>query len=95
MSTEEQMCLFTEELPDEAEAVSVWTGDRVKAEKPAAWMLQLVPDGVYVLDRGGKYPMVLRPTPYGVDGIQECHEYMHFTIGGQLYAGIFVGRSDG
>ena len=92
---EEQICLFTEGLSDTVEAVSVWTGDKVTATKPEPWMLRLIPDGVYVLDLGGNYPMVLRPTPYGVDGIQECHEYMHFTIDGRLHAGIFVGRSNG
>lgn len=92
---EEQMCLFTEGLPDMVEAVSVWTGSKVEAKKPDPWMLKLVPDGMYVLDLGEGHPMVLRPAPYGVEGIQECHEYMHFTIDGQLYAGIFVGRSNG
>mgnify|MGYP001123447572 FL=1 len=85
----EQMSLF---CPcEEAEAICCMDGGRTTASAPEGWMKRLVPTGEYVV-MVGAHPLVLRPVPLRVEDIQEGHHYYHYLIGGQVFAGIFVGQ---
>lgn len=83
----EQLSLFAD---DNAVARSCMDGTTAPAKRPEPWMARLVPNGEYVV-RVGQHPLVLRPTPLQESQIPEGHRYYHYTIGGQVYAGIFVG----
>ncbi len=85
----EQMSLFCPN--EEAEAICCMDGGRTTASAPEGWMKRLVPAGEYVV-MVGVHPLVLRPVPLRAEDIQEGHHYYHYLIGGQVYAGIFVGR---
>ena len=39
----------------------------------------------------GKYPLVLRPVQLKRSEVQKGHEFYHYEVGGQMYAGVFVG----
>ena len=85
----EQMSLFCPN--EEAEAICCMDGGRTTASAPEGWMKRLVPTGEYVV-MVGAHPLVLRPVPLRVEDIQEGHHYYHYLIGGQVFAGIFVGQ---
>lgn len=63
-------------------------GRSVPLGRLEAWMLKLVPSGEHVVFVAHK-PLVLSPVCCGQ--IREEHRYYHYMIGGQVYAGVFVG----
>lgn len=86
----EQLSLFTMPEIRGVVAVSCMDGEKMQAEKPEPWMTRLVAGGKYVVDIGG-HPLVLRPASVSVDSIPEGHQFYHFLICGEVYAGVFVG----
>lgn len=87
----EQLSLFIKDMPKEVEAICCMDGGRTTASVPEDWMKRLVPAGEYVV-MVGVHPLVLRPVPLWVEDIPEGNHYYHYLIGGQVYAGIFVGK---
>ena len=87
----EQLSLFTTPEIRGVVAVSCMDGEKMQAEKPEPWMTRLVAGGKYVVDIGG-HPLILRPASIPADRIPEGHQFYHFLIGGEVYAGVFVGR---
>lgn len=88
----EQLSMFSLDQNEKEIAVCCEDGDTLLAQQPEEWMMKLVPGGervVYV----GKYPLVLRPAPTCAENIPTGHRYYHYQIDGQVYSGIFVGRS--
>lgn len=85
----EQMSLFCPREYDEA--ICCMDGERTRASVPEGWMKSLVPAGEYVV-MVGVHPLVLRPTKFRPEEIQEGHRYYHYLIGSRVYAGIFVGK---
>lgn len=85
----DQISLF-DLTPVNAVARSCMDGKTAPAQRPEPWMLRLVPAGEYVVDVG-PHPLVLKPVPLREDQIPVGHHYYHYTIGGQVYAGTFVG----
>ena len=88
----EQLSLFTmwEETPA---AFPCGLGEEAPAGRLEPWMLELVPDGEYIINIG-KHAMVLRPAAVKANDIPEGHRYYHYTVGTQVYAGIFVARGE-
>lgn len=84
----EQLSLFAQE---NGIAVSIFDGQQVEAKRPEGWMLDLAPKSEYMV-MVGSHPLLLRPVPKTRAEIEEGHEFYHYEIGGQMYAGIFVGR---
>lgn len=83
-----QLSLF---IAEGAVAVCCEDGKEVPARGLEDWMTVLVSDGEYVIDIG-EHPLVLRPTATAADEIPAGNRYYHYTIGPQVYSGIFVGR---
>lgn len=87
----EQLSLFSI-VPQAARTAICCMDGECKAAAPAeSWMADLVPGGEYVISIAG-HTLVLKPVPGTPAGIQQGHEYYHYTIGPRLYAGTFVGR---
>lgn len=86
----EQLSFFPLSIAQEVEAICCMGGGRTTASAPDSWMTRLVPSGEYVV-MVGVHPLVLRPVPLRAEDIQEGNHYYHYLIGGQVYAGIFVG----
>lgn len=80
----EQLSLFR------GTAVRCADGQEIALEEPEAWMLEIVPRGEHVAFVDGR-PLVLVPVPLWCEQVREGHRYYHYTIGGRVYAGIFVG----
>lgn len=78
--------------PDYCHLLHGWLPGSGQPVEP--WMAALIPAGEYVVQIAGR-PLVLRPMPGRQADIQRGHEYYHYTIGGRLYAGTFVGRDSG
>lgn len=90
----EQLSLFFEEAPTEAEAICLFHGERAIAKKPEDWMTKLIPEGKYAV-MVGRHPLVLRPVRGDRAQVQKGHEFYHYMINGRLYAGVFVGGDVG
>lgn len=87
----EQLSLFSI-VPQAARTAICCMDGECKAAAPAeSWMADLVPGGEYAISIAG-HTLVLKPVPGTPAGIQQGHEYYHYTIGPRLYAGTFVGR---
>lgn len=87
----EQLSLFSI-VPQAARTAICCMDGECKAAAPAeSWMADLVPGGEYEISIAG-HTLVLKPVPGTPAGIQQGHEYYHYTIGPRLYAGTFVGR---
>lgn len=86
----EQLSFFS--LPAQpAVAVCCMDGRRFPAEPAEGWMQRLVSGAEYFILTGG-HQMALRPTRKPSEGIPAGHEYYHYSVGENLYAGTFVGR---
>ena len=89
----EQISLF-DLLPEDTMARCSMDGRTAPANRPEPWMKRLVPNGEYFV-RVGDHPLVLKPTRIQEEDIPEGHQYYHYTIGGQVYAGVYVGEETG
>ena len=89
----EQISLF-DLLPEGTVARCSMDGRTAPANRPEPWMKRLVPYGEYFV-RVGDHPLVLKPTRMQEEDIPEGHQYYHYTIGGQVYAGVYVGEETG
>ena len=89
----EQISLF-DLLPEGTVARCSMDGRTAPANRPEPWMKRLVPNGEYFVRVGG-HPLVLKPTRIQEEDIPEGHQYYHYTIGGQVYAGVYVGEENG
>lgn len=89
----EQISLF-DLLPEGTVARCSMDGRTAPAYWPEPWMKRLVPNGEYFV-RVGDHPLVLKPTRMQEEDIPEGHQYYHYTIGGQVYAGVYVGEETG
>lgn len=83
-----QLSLF--DAPSETVAVSLMDGKELKAVAPDDWMLSIIPDGVYVI-WPWKYPLVLQKAKIRPEDVEEGHQYRHYMVDGQLYAGTYIG----
>lgn len=87
----EQLSLFSI-VPQAARTAICCMDGECKAAAPAeSWMQRLVQGGEYVVQVAG-HPMVLRPADGTADDVPAGHRYYHYTIGGRLFSGVFVGR---
>ena len=86
----EQLSLF-DITPEGTLAECCYDGNTRPAQRPEPWMIRLVPKGEYVV-MVGSYPLILRPTTVRAEDIEAGHHYYHYTIGGRVYSGIFLGR---
>lgn len=73
------------------EAVSMFDGEVTCAHEPDAYMKNLVPKGTYYV-MVGEHPLVLTKTELKPDAVPEGHEFYHYMIDGDVYAGTFVGK---
>ena len=89
----DQISLF-DLLPEGTVARRSMDGRTAPANRPEPWMKRLVPNGEYFV-RVGDHPLVLKPTRIQEEDIPEGHQYYHYTIGGQVYAGVYVGEENG
>lgn len=89
----EQISLF-DLLPEDTMARCSMDGRTAPANRPEPWMKRLIPNGEYFV-RVGDHPLVLKPAPTQEEDIPEGHRYYHYIIGGQVYAGVFVGAETG
>ena len=89
----EQMSLFELDAHTEITAVGCMDGKSVTARNLENWMIRLVPNGEYVVDVG-KHPLVLQPVKMSADRIPKGHEYYHYLIGKEVYAGVFIGKEN-
>ena len=89
----DQISLF-DLLPEGTVARCSMDGRTAPANRPEPWMKRLVPNGEYFV-RVGDHPLVLKPTRIQEEDIPEGHQYYHYTIGGQVYAGVYVGEENG
>ena len=91
MQTCEQLSFFSMPLQAGRTAICCMDGQRKAATPAESWMMNLVPGGEYAVTVAG-HTLVLKPVPGTPAGIQQGHEYYHYTIGPRLNAGTFVGR---
>ena len=91
MQTCEQLSLFSIVPQAGRTAICCMDGERKTATPAKSWMMNLVHGGEYTVNVAG-HTLVLKPVPGTPAGIQQGHEYYHYTIGPRLYAGTFVGR---
>lgn len=89
----EQMTLFASPPINGRRAISLFDNTVHSAETPSEWMKKLVPDGEYVI-MVGTHPLVMRKTKLTADEVPEGHEFYHYMIDGNVYAGIFVGKEN-
>lgn len=89
----DQISLF-DLLPEGTVARCSMDGRTAPANRPEPWMKRLVPNGEYFV-RVDDHPLVLKPTRIQEEDIPEGHQYYHYTIGGQVYAGVYVGEETG
>lgn len=87
----EQMTLFAPLPITGMRAISLFDNTVHSAETPSEWMKKLVPDGEYVV-MVGTHPLVMRKTKLTADEVPEGHEFYHYMIDGNVYAGTFVRR---
>ena len=85
----EQMTLFAP--ADTALAVCCEDGAEKTARRPEPWVLALVPEAEWAID-WGRYRLALRPVPLLAEDVPQGHRYYHYTIGRQVFSGVFVGR---
>lgn len=75
------------------EAVSLFDGEVKHAHEPDDQMKKFIPKGTcYVMV--ARYPMVLTKTELKPDAVPEGHEFYHYMIDGEVYAGIFFGGAN-
>ena len=88
----QQLSLFTMER--EATATSLRDGREHTAREPEPWEREVIPEGEYAIDWPGcsGISLILRPVGTSREEIKPGHEFYHFDIGGQLYAGVFTAR---
>lgn len=72
-------------------AVSLFDGGKYGASEPDESMKRLVPRAAYAV-MVGDHPQVLVLTKLTPSQVPEGHEFYHYTIGGYVYAGVFVGK---
>ena len=89
----EQISLF-DLFPEGTVARCSMDGRTAPANRPEPWMKRLVPNGEYFV-RVGDHPLVLKRVHTQEGDIPEGHRYYHYIIGGQVYAGVFVGAETG
>lgn len=75
------------------EAVSLFDGKVDCAHEPDAYMKRLIPKGSYYV-MVGEHPLVLTKTTMTSDTVPAGHEFYHYMIDGDVYAGTFVGKEE-
>lgn len=85
----EQLSFFAPVLP--SVAVCCMDGRSLPAEPAEGWMQRLVQGAEYFILVGG-HQMALRPAQEAPEDIPAGHSYYHYTVGKNLYTGVFVGR---
>lgn len=87
----EQMSLFDATQTTSAMAVSCWDlGENMSVNPIEDWMKKLVPEGRFFGIVGTRH-FVLKPAGYPVSRIPIGHQFFHYTVGNDLFTGIFVG----
>lgn len=71
-------------------AVSCADGRKIDILPVTEPQRKIVPDGEYLIYIG-KYPMILRKTNRNGKKVPKGHEFYHYMVGPELYAGIFIG----
>lgn len=85
----EQLSLF--DAVSGTAAVSLFDGRKYGAAEPTDLMKRLVPRAAYAV-MVGEHPQALVLTELKPNQIQKGHEFYHYMIDGNVYAGTFVGR---
>lgn len=85
-----QLSLFDGELIGHPAAVSLFDHSENQTKDLADWMVQLVPNGEFLI-MVGKYPCVLQRTKLKPAEVSKGLEYCHYLVGGAVYSGTFVG----
>lgn len=88
----QQLSLFT--IVRETTATSLLDRRTYTAREPEPWERDVIPEGEYAIDwpGSGGISLILRPVGTSREEIKPGHEFYHFDIGGQLYAGVFTAR---
>jgi hypothetical protein len=84
----EQLSLF--DTASGAAAVNLFDGREYGVTEPTDLMKRLVPRAAYAVVVGD-HPQALVPTRLKPSQIPEGHEFYHYMIAGNVYAGTFVG----
>ncbi len=84
----EQLSLF--DAVSGTAAVNLFDGRKYGATEPTDLMKRLVPRATYAVVVGD-HPQALVPTRLKPSQIPEGHEFYHYMIDGNVYAGTFVG----
>lgn len=87
----EQLSLF--DAVSGTVAVSLFDGRKYGATEPNDLMKRLVPRAQYVV-MVGNHPQALALTKLKPGQIPKGHEFYHYMIDGNVYAGTFVGREE-
>ena len=90
----EQLSLFDIEVKSAVTAVCCMDRKSVAVKDAESWMRRIVPRGEYVVDVG-THPLVLQPVKLSEDSIPKGHEFYHYLIGKEVYAGVFIGKENG
>lgn len=85
----EQLSLF--DTVSGTVAVNLFDSRKYGATEPTDLMKRLVPRATYAVAVGG-HPQALVPTRLRPSQIPEGHEFYHYMIDGNVYAGTFVGK---
>lgn len=84
----EQLSLF--DTASGTAAVNLFDGRKYGATEPTDLMKRLVPRATYAVVVGD-HQQALVPTSLKPSQIPEGHEFYHYMIDGNVYAGTFVG----
>lgn len=84
----EQLSLF--DAVSGTAAVNLFDGRKYGATEPTDLMKRLVPRATYAV-AVGDHPQALVLTRLKLSQIPEGHEFYHYMIDGNVYAGTFVG----
>lgn len=85
----EQISLF--DIASGTTAISLFDGRKYGATEPTDLMKRLVPRTAYAV-MVGEHPQALVLTTLTPSQVPEGHEFYHYTIDGNVYAGTFVGK---
>lgn len=90
----EQLSLFT--VGTDATAICLLGGEEYAVRQPEPWERRIFPEGEYAVDWPGckGVSLVLRPVGTARDKVKKGHEFYHFFIGAQLYAGAFTANEE-
>ena len=72
-------------------AVSLFDGRKYGVTKPSDLMKRLVPRAAYAV-MVGDHPQALVHTKLKPNQVPKGHEFYHYMIDGNVYAGTFIGK---